>query len=145
MWLFFISLCLFHSSLSHFLTFSSSLWLFVTFYSQVCVFFTLVSQFLFLVFTSPQHFYTSLLLFVISFYKFVTFFIIFLLVFTSLWFFFHYFVFFSHSAKLCLEDILRRSLQNAIMSSGQPHMFLYEMWRDASLAGRPWDILMTSI
>ena len=50
----------------------------------------------------------------------------------------------SHSAKLHPEDDLKTS-PNVLTSSGRPHMVLYVMPRDASAAGRTWDVLSTSI
>ena len=51
----------------------------------------------------------------------------------------------TYSAKLRPADILRRSPKNVLMSSGRPHMVQYVTPKDASLAGRPWDVLRTSI
>ena len=43
------------------------------------------------------------------------------------------------------EDALRTYPKNVLTSIGRPHMVLYVTPRDASAAGRPWDILRTSI
>ena len=50
----------------------------------------------------------------------------------------------SHSAKIRRKDTLRTSPKIVRTSSGRPHMVLYVTPRDASLTGRPWDVLRTS-
>ena len=41
--------------------------------------------------------------------------------------------------------IIGTSLKNILTSSGRPHMVLYVTPMDASVAGRPWDVLNRSV